>query len=337
MKDVISPIITRLSDDISPNLSTFTIDNHIKPELERFITSLPERFRVKQHAPGSRQLSADEAAVLLQLRLCTLVSIDLEEWERDQHKLTEIGICMYNPSHQHSALFPHIVCKHFIIKEFESKLNGRFVPDAKFKNLTGVSDVISIDNAKRALLELFTKLGPYAVMVGHGFKGDLQTLRACNIDIPESVKYIDTLTLWQAIADGNYEKSSLGYIIDKLGIPNSFLHNGANDAYFTLIACLKMCSPEFVNHLTMLCKSSKKQNRRKQSMEVDGDSTPLPKPMEFRVVGGVSDKDIELKMSGGQKSAGSKRRRKPSKPNYFFSHKPFQNNQYQPWLEKFIK
>ncbi|KAF6016116.1 hypothetical protein HII12_000390 [Brettanomyces bruxellensis] len=243
-------------------------------------------------------LTADESTSLVQLREFNLLSIDIEMYERKTSEITEIGISIYNPRYQKTALFPHIVCFHLIIKEFIKHRNGRFVPDAKGNNITGVSTIVTMSEAKKMVGTLLNKLGPKTVIVGHGVQGDLRLLRKHNFPFPKPIRIIDTQKLWNYMYVGKNHKSSLSYVLNKLGIPHSFLHNGANDSYFTLIASLMLCSPGLMSNIitrkTVPCQIS---DHKKKLLQEEG--VELPMETIVTVKCGTSEADIKAKKGHG--------------------------------------
>lgn len=189
-------------------------------------------------------LSVQKTKEILKARSHKLISIDVEVFEFSQNVLTEIGVILYNPAHQKNALFPQTCNIHLIIKEAIDKCNRKWVPDAKFHNITGESMVVSMDQARDTMNMIFKKMGPDSCIVGHGVHGDICFLNSVGIPIPDTVPYMDTQKMWYDLKGITNTKSNLGFVLDKLGIANAFLHNGANDAYYTLMACLMMGTQE---------------------------------------------------------------------------------------------
>ncbi|ODV87528.1 hypothetical protein CANARDRAFT_187802, partial [[Candida] arabinofermentans NRRL YB-2248] len=181
-----------------------------------------------------------------------LISLDLEMHERSNNsKIIEIGISVYNPKYQKNSIFPHILNIHLITKEHQHLSNGSFVPDYKYKNITGSSIVMNNSQIKRTFKELINSLNAgneneneNTCIIGHNIIGDLIALSNLQkIEFPESWKIIDTQLLWDSL-NFKKSKSSLGYVLDKLSIPNSYLHNAVNDSYYTLIVGLMLGSKD---------------------------------------------------------------------------------------------
>jgi hypothetical protein len=194
-------------------------------------------------------LSSRESIDIINRREYNLISIDNEFYERATKFVTEIGISIYNPKYQQFSLFPHILNIHFIVIEHINKRNGYFVPDSKMNNITGQSILISEKHISQAINLIFDCLGPKTCIVGHNVSGDISSFKNVGLKLPTTYGVIDTSELWYGLVGTKNVKSSLGFILDILSIPSAFLHNGVNDAYYTLVACLMLSSPELRNNL----------------------------------------------------------------------------------------
>lgn len=77
------------------------------------------------------------------------------------------------------------------------------------------------------------------VFVGHDLGGDLRCLRTIGLRTcgPEFLTQLDTQAIYREVS-GGYLKAKLVNILKNLNIVHSRLHNGANDANFTLRALL---------------------------------------------------------------------------------------------------
>lgn len=200
---------------------------------------------------GYYYLEAKEAIKEINKGKSILISIDNEFFEKSVSKVTEIGISIYNPNYQQNSLFPHIINIHFIIKEFINLRNGSFVPDSKMNNITGQSIIISIKDIPNALKSIFDKLPQDSFIVGHNISGDLTSFKYLNYKIPNNFKIIDTTKLWYNFINSKNVKSSLSFILNILNIPHSFLHNGVNDSYYTLLVCLTLSSENLCKNLKL--------------------------------------------------------------------------------------
>lgn len=265
--------ISNLPPKYKNSRKTSSIEKHKFKEIQS-LSSPPVEQKTKTAEPNGRKkepgniyLSVEEAIELVNKREYTLISIDNEFFERSISKVMEIGISIYSPTYQKFALFPHFLNLHFIIKEFINLRNGLFVPDSKMNNITGQSLIIAKEDIPRAMSLIFEILGPKICIVGHNVSGDLKSFKNLNYELPPNLKIIDTMPLWYSFVGSSSGKSSLSYILDKLNIPNAFLHNGVNDAYFTLVISLMLTSPELRNNLAL--KKPDKTHVKVESSESD--------------------------------------------------------------------
>ncbi|ANZ78044.1 BA75_04487T0 [Komagataella pastoris] len=194
-------------------------------------------------------------------RQTTLISLDSEWFERNSNVVTEVGISIYKPyiplegpegKHLPAPFLPDISTLHFIVQGTEKVRNKKYVPDNKDYFIGGTSFTVSKKDISAVITEIVSqfdshdgqklekfamKSPPPVALVGHNLIGDLKTLKKAGITIP-ILPIIDTRELW--LNQVNSPKSNLKYILRRLGLPHSFLHNAANDAYYTLLASLKL-------------------------------------------------------------------------------------------------
>eukprot|EP00933_Yihiella_yeosuensis_P014422 TRINITY_DN12953_c0_g1_i1.p1 TRINITY_DN12953_c0_g1~~TRINITY_DN12953_c0_g1_i1.p1 ORF type:complete len:464 (-),score=125.70 TRINITY_DN12953_c0_g1_i1:46-1392(-) len=230
--------------------------------------ALKEAQRLQAH---QRQQSAAQALVKdIQARLQNVSSdqplifaaTDVEAWEKDRQKITEIGIAVVEvlPSKSKSDIanselqndesiaasckFRH---RHFLIEEHLELRNGKFVADNKDGFLFGVSEVLRLDDAVR---EVSKELNAANFIVGHAVQGDLEWLRKAGVvgiskkkTSKEDSKIIDTQVL--ASASEKNPGRSLKALANCYSLEPDNLHNGGNDAAFTLQVMLAQCKFAF--------------------------------------------------------------------------------------------
>lgn len=176
-----------------------------------------------------------------------LVAIDVEAWEKSLKKVTEIGISVYDPRNQHKSPFPLTKTVHLVVKENINLNNGKYVPDNKRRFMGGSSKVLNFAECTKfvqAVVEQYINVDG-GVLVGHQIDGDIKWLKSIGVKLPDDVECVDTLKLY------SFSRSSGGTlrgILRKVGIPHAYLHNAANDAYYTLLAALAYCDPAFRTH-----------------------------------------------------------------------------------------
>lgn len=184
------------------------------------------------------------------LRSNILFCIDVEAYEFNQQTITEIGIAIYDPSSQQGALFPNVKTIHIIVEEFQNKRNGKYVEDNKDKFLAGKSLVLPLNEAVKFVNLLVyhyfewipTSQDLGCVLVGHDLRGDVAWFKKIGINFPENLQQLDTQKIWSA-THGTTAGTSLSRLLRFLDIPHTYLHNAANDAYYTLLLCMNICDP----------------------------------------------------------------------------------------------
>jgi len=179
------------------------------------------------------------------LRSAILFCVDVEAWERQISRVTEIGVAIYDPRGQEMALSPFIKTYHILIEENKHLKNGQFVPHHANNFNGGVSYVLKKNDAtllmQRLVNEYFNHPMP-CLLVGHDVRGDIKWLKQLGVRIPDQVEVLDTQTLYSQThgKQGNSLKNALRDI----GQPYAFLHNAGNDAYFTVLLAMRLCDPQ---------------------------------------------------------------------------------------------
>ncbi|KAJ1975165.1 hypothetical protein H4R35_003274 [Dimargaris xerosporica] len=165
---------------------------------------------------------------------CYTLALDIEAYERDQNKLTEIGWTIDN------ANAPRI-SRHYVVRENVHLRNGRYVPDHKFDFNFGRTETLSLECILQHLSRDVCR-HPSLAVVGHGIAHDIQYLRSVGFEFGCSVKFFDTNELYREFSGSLQSKHKLQTILAQLGIPHSRLHNAGNDAYYTMEAFLALCA-----------------------------------------------------------------------------------------------
>jgi len=180
------------------------------------------------------------------------VFVDIEWYERDKikDKCTEVGIAvLYKPATGVARLEK---CTHLVISDMYSRRNGRHVADHKDDfnvEFGGTSTPIHSGKLAAAISEILTtvKSRGTTLLVVHGGSEDIQFLKRwkCNTD---GMAILDTQDMQQAVdyePKGEYfQGSSLSTILSSYGIGTRNLHNGANDACYTMQAFQAIAATE---------------------------------------------------------------------------------------------
>ncbi|KAJ1986600.1 hypothetical protein H4R33_003269 [Dimargaris cristalligena] len=163
----------------------------------------------------------------------TILCLDIEAYEHDQNKLTEVGWCMYDP------VTRQITTRHIIIKETIKLYNGRFVADNKHRFNFGKSQVMPRYEGLMELHAAVTKAYPIAFL-GHDVASDIKFLKSEDMHLHHSVPRLDTKALYCAHTKNPRNGRRLAILLEELGIEYSHLHNAGNDAHYTMLVFLKI-------------------------------------------------------------------------------------------------
>lgn len=170
------------------------------------------------------------------------------EFNNDLGLPSEIGLSILNPQIQKTSLFPNIISLHIIIKD---DYDFNKVESFEDTFLGGRSFMMKRSEALvflQTILDTLFEPGieePSAAFVIHNSIGDLQRLTNMGLKLPKEFVALDTYMLYSASHGFKRETSTLSGLLHRLGIPQTFMHNAGNDAYFTLFALLKLADPQF--------------------------------------------------------------------------------------------
>ncbi len=174
-----------------------------------------------------------------------MVSLDLEAWELGQNRLTEFGIAVYEP--KTDTLTPY----HFIIEDNLHLKNGKMLPHYRDNFLYGQSKTVSLIYAHKYLCDLLSPSNGIVALAGHGITSDLNMILDAGLPrLPTTgVTIIDTQTLFLQV-DRAADRSRLEDVLEYFKIPSSYLHNAGNDAFYTLMICLKIAGVDTDRYLS---------------------------------------------------------------------------------------
>lgn len=198
------------------------------------------------------------------------ISVDVEAYEFDHAKVTEIGIATLDTRHiadlppgvGASDWRPALRARHIRINEHLHLSNSvhmhgcadRFnFGESEFINLRDVPAVVAscfrhpfsnnvVMDAGSKAQELEPEAKPRTlVLVGHDVEQDVQYLRRCGYDVGNlrqlHRRYMDTAALCR-VHEGVRDTWSLGRVLDRHDIDPWHLHNAGNDAALTMHALL---------------------------------------------------------------------------------------------------
>ncbi|KAI9816462.1 MAG: hypothetical protein M1827_001594 [Pycnora praestabilis] len=202
------------------------------------------------------------------------ISVDVEAYERDHHKITEIGISTLDtrdlkdiaPGDGGKNWHRNIRARHFRIIEHGHLHNTEFVSGCADKFEFGQSEWISIKDAKQVLSTCFQP--PFSrinsedpkspieeetrawnedpeekrniVLVGHDTSMDIKYLQGMGynpLNLSNLLEISDTASLFRALKHET-DLRSLGMILYEFDLTGWNLHNAGNDAAYTLQAMI---------------------------------------------------------------------------------------------------
>lgn len=238
------------SEFSTTNISTVSTSQHAsnRQRLDEYFNKEDFSFAEGREEQTIQRLRKYMETVYLKER--PLVAVDVEAWEKNLKKVTEIGISVYDPRLQSDSPFPLIKTFHLIVKENLQFNNGKYVPDNKKKFMGGTSRVLSFKESKefvQLIVEQYINVSGGA-LVGHQIDGDIKWLKSIGVSLSDALECVDTLKIHSfSRATGG----TLRGILRTVGIPHANLHNAANDAYYTLLAALAYCDPAFRTHYNL--------------------------------------------------------------------------------------
>lgn len=157
-----------------------------------------------------------------------LFCMDLEFCEQSR-VLTEVGVSLFNPQSKKLEVY------HFVVLEEYDRRNGRHVPDHKDDFQYGQSQILPLELVEVAVLAL-VQGSDY--LVGHAFANDKSFLSQCGYF--ENTKVLDTQKYAPYALLKNQQMSLANVVRETMEEEPEFLHNGGNDAYYTMKSLLKM-------------------------------------------------------------------------------------------------
>jgi len=157
-----------------------------------------------------------------------LFCMDLEFCEKTR-VLTEVGVSLFNPQTSKLEVY------HFVVLEHYNRRNGTHVPDHKDDFKYGKSQVLPLELVEVAVLTL-VQGSDY--LVGHAFANDKAFLSQCGYF--ENTKVLDTQKYAPYALQKNQQMSLANVVRETMNEEPEFLHNGGNDAYYTMKSLLTM-------------------------------------------------------------------------------------------------
>jgi len=203
-------------DDFSINAMEQTITKKCNTKKKKGESRLARAVKMIEHATDAIKQNK------------RLLCIDIEAYERAQHKITEIGYCIREG---HKEYYHHI-----IIKEHEKLRNGKFVADNKDHFNFGTSQTLSMGDA---IEQITSELGKCEYVVGHAVSNDIKWLKQQGVSVA-NIKRLDTSKMAYGCVKNKHSTVGLKTILEHFSLEHTHLHNAGNDSAYTMHALAAM-------------------------------------------------------------------------------------------------
>ncbi|OAA58538.1 ku family DNA-binding protein [Niveomyces insectorum RCEF 264] len=210
------------------------------------------------------------------------VSMDLESYEYNHGAITEIGFGILD-TRDVQGVPPGDLCKswhalirgrHIRIREHVSMVNRVFVHGYENNFNFGTTEFVSLKDVVSVITAVLQPTLPTGelrkvVLVGHDINSDISLVKNVGFDVhnKEFLEILDTQDLHQHF-QMRQQQSSLRGLLNDLEIEHNFLHNGGNDAVYTLQA------------MVSLIVSKRQASLRRQNERLRADYKPEPVVVE---------------------------------------------------------
>lgn len=236
------PVNSRLWSDIKP-ISYSKLNKMI---------GFFERLRHKNELSRNGSPLVKELKAALGTSVTRLVAFDIEAFEFNSRALLELGAAVFELNLPSDPVVPTITTHHFIMTENKNKKNGRFCENNRGNFCFGKSKTMPTDKVLQWLRHQISQ--PGTAIVGHNLASDLKFLREARVHgghkgldkvLSSVAGSYDTQHIFQQVVMFD-SPSKLGFILEYYGVRHDYLHNAGNDAYYTMVALLKMAGIPFV-------------------------------------------------------------------------------------------
>lgn len=201
-------------------------------------------------------------------RSVVFVCVDVESYEKDHKKITEVGIASLDTRHL-AGLAPGengenwratIKARHFRISEYKHLVNHEYVSGCPDRFDFGESEMIGLKDAPKFIEACFKPPSSAAIctecpgteerrniiLVGHDVITDINYMCDLGFDpmkLPNLLETQDTAILYR-VWRRELQITKLGKILADFDIIGRNLHNAGNDAVYTIQAMLAVCVRE---------------------------------------------------------------------------------------------
>ncbi|KAK0711091.1 hypothetical protein B0H67DRAFT_646498 [Lasiosphaeris hirsuta] len=241
---------------------------HSIKRVQRYL-GLRKKSAAAEKAKPSLDLSMSMAEEME--RSVVFIAIDLEAYEHENNKLTEIGVAILDtakisnvaPGEGGKKWFDFIDAHHIRVKENAWMRNSTYLAGCPDRFDFGESDVVLLDECAATLDKIINEsaIGRPVVLVFHEASSDIRYLNLIGYDInivPNFVEVVDTREMEQFI-NRSSNAAKLKSLLDWLDIDSRNLHNAGNDAVYTLQAMISLAIKKRVMSLEKLTEKTSSQ------------------------------------------------------------------------------
>ncbi|CAK7230227.1 ATP-dependent DNA helicase yku80 [Sporothrix curviconia] len=182
------------------------------------------------------------------------VAMDIESYEFNHGAITEIGFGILD-SRDLAGLPPGLNCqnwlarirgRHLRILEHASMVNRRHVHGCEENFNFGQSEFVSLRGILGVVTSILQPRLPsgekrHVVLVGHDIRSDISLLKNIGLHVTDDMflEIVDTQDFHQHLRM-SAQQAGLKFVLADLEIEHYFLHNGGNDAVYTLQAMIRL-------------------------------------------------------------------------------------------------
>jgi hypothetical protein len=172
------------------------------------------------------------------------LAVDLEHYERGR-EILEVGLAWTKGSTVWPQ--PAISCQHLIVSDHLSLRNGLDVADNRDRFNFGASEYVAQSELGAHLTRIFQGMvvdDEQTYLIGHSVRHDLGWLRGLGVPLDlDKLTVCDIGQAYQAKGQA-LELTGLSRMMDNVGLHYENLHNGGNDAVYSLQVGLLMMAQE---------------------------------------------------------------------------------------------
>lgn len=202
-----------------------------------------------------RKLDLTVPSPYIPLKDAVFVAMDIESYEFNTRMVTEIGFGILDtrdidgvaPSDRGTAWHKKIQGRHIRIQEHAHAVNRVHVHGCENNFNFGTTEFVKLRDIPALLKEILQPVNTdgrfrQVILVGHSIDCDLAFVKNVGFDMQKDAKFretIDTQNMYRHYSRST-QNTGLSRLLRELELDYSFLHNGGNDAVYTLQALITL-------------------------------------------------------------------------------------------------